>query len=162
MVRPMVHSTKHYVQKSLTTVLAGAVENVAIVAAVDVGAKNLPTEVEEGNSIKACYVEMWIRTNDTSAGTAISVLHKKSGDSTNPSAADCAALHDWDNKKNVLSTTMGLTNINTSQAVAIHRGWYKIPKSKQRFGLGDDLTLSIFAQALDQNICGFFTYKEYS
>ncbi len=162
MVRPMVHSTKHYVQKSLTTVLAGAVENISIAQGVSVDAKNTATEVEEGNSIKACYIEMWIRANDAVAGSFVACLYKTSGDTTAPTATDMASLHDWDNKKNILFTAQGLTNDKLSDAVPILRSWYKIPKSKQRFGLGDDLKLTIFAQALDQNICGFFTYKEYS
>ncbi len=158
----MVHSTKHYIQKSLTTITAGGVETIPVATGVEVSLKNLASEVEEGNSIKACYVEMWIRANDAVAGSFVAVLYKTSGDTTAPTAVDMAALHDWDNKKNILFTAQGLTNDKLSDATPFMRQWYKIPKSKQRFGLGDDLKLTIFAQALDQNICGFFTYKEYS
>ncbi len=162
MVRPMVHSTKHYVQHSLSTVVAGAVTTISIAAGVDVAAKNLASEVEEGNSIKAVYLEIWIRTGDTATGSYISALYKTTGDSVAPTAADLAAVNDWDGKKNVLHFAQALSNDQDSSAIAIYRGWYKIPKSKQRFGLGDDLKVSIFAQALDQHICGFATYKEYS
>ncbi len=104
---------------------------------------------------------MWVRANDAVAGSFVAVLYKTSGDTTAPTAADMAALHDWDNKKNILFTAQGLTNDKLSDAVPFMRQWYKVPKSKQRFGLGDDLKLTIFAQALDINVCGFMTYKEY-
>jgi len=43
------------------------------------------------------------------------------------------------------------------------RGWYKIPKTKQRFGLGDRLVLQIASQGTDAlDFCGFATYKEYT
>ncbi len=162
MVRPMVHSTKHYVQSSLSTTTAGTVKTISIVQGVAVGAKNTAPEVEEGNSVKACYVEMWLRQNDTLPGSFVAILYKTSGDTNAPTAAEMASLNDWDGKKNILFTAMGLVNDQNNQAVPIMRSYYKIPKSKQRFGLGDDLKLSIFAQVLDLNTCGFFTYKEYS
>jgi len=43
----------------------------------------------------------------------------------------------------------------------MYKGWIKIPKSKQRMGLGDRIVVQTFAQALDMIDCGFETYKEY-
>ena len=65
MVRPMVHSTKHYVQQSIGTVVVGTNENTNFAAAVEVSDKNLVTEVEEGSTIKAVYLELWIRSAAT-------------------------------------------------------------------------------------------------
>ncbi len=74
------------------------------------------------------------------------------------------ALGTFDNKKNILYTTQGLApNDGVGQPVAVIRQWFKIPKSKQRFGLGDKIRLAIASRG-DGVItyCGFATYKEYS
>ncbi len=76
-------------------------------------------------------------------------------------AAQSAALHAYDNKKNVLYHTQGLTNDADADAIPFIRQWFKIPKGKQRFGLDDTLLLAVHSQALDHVICGFMTYKEY-
>ncbi len=163
MVRPMVHSTKHYVQHSIATIVAGALESMILVHAVAVGSKNSPTEVEEGSSIKAVYCEYWLRAGETTAGSFIATLYKLPGTGVAFNATQMAALNTAENKKNILWTSQGLVNDQDADALGLLRNWIKIPKSKQRFGLGDQLILEIFAQgAIDLHRCGFTTYKEYS
>ncbi len=162
MVKAIVHSTKHYVQNSLATTLAGAVTSTIIVDAVSVSAKTSPSHVEEGNSVKAIYVEDWVRTNDTSPGSFVYVVLKLPAGVGTPGAANMAALDNYDNKKNILYTTQALSNDQDADAIPLHKGWIKIPKGKQRMGLGDRIATVFLAQALDQNVCGFKTYKEYS
>ncbi len=163
MVKPMVHSTKHYVQTSISPILAGAKLDIILVSSVAVVNKNGLNETEEGNSVKACYNEYWLRSSEASPGSFIAVLYKNPGGGTKFSTGQLAALGSADNKKNILWTSQGLVNDNNADALGMMRTWYKIPKSKQRFGLGDELVLSIFAQgAIDLVICGFSTYKEYS
>ncbi len=163
MVKPMVHSTKHYVQKSIATIVAGAIETMTLVHAVTVGTKDSASEVEEGNSVKACYIEMWLRSSEAAPGSFIAALYKQPGTGVAFTGAQMAAMNTAENKKNVLWFGQGLVNDQNADALAMLRGWYKIPKSKQRMGLGDQLVLSIFAQgAIDIVRCGFATYKEYS
>ncbi len=156
-----IHSRKHYLQKSLTTVTAATADAFQLAFAVNATIANSAFEVAEGALIKAVYVEMWARGQDTSPGSVLITLLKVP-DSQTPTFADMAALDSYTNKKNVLYHTQGLTNINTVDAIPFVRGWFKIPKSKQRFGLGDSLFLMTSAQALDTNICGFAVYKEYT
>ncbi len=163
MVRPMVHSNKHYVQHSINTIVASTQSIFTFIDAVAVSDKTAPNEVEEGSSIKACFIEAWLRTGDTANGSYVGVLRKQSGGDPNLSLTEMAALNDADGKKNILWTGMGLINNQNSDAIPILRSWYKIPKSKQRFGLGDKLVLQVFAQgAIDLHHCGFETYKEYT
>ena len=122
----MVHSTKHYVQTSISTIVGGAVLSIDLIHAVSVDAKNDPDEVEEGNSVKAIYLEYWIRAGSTTPSSGQMVIYKSSADTTPPLAADMAALDSWDNKKNVLYTTMGLYNDQDADAIAIYKGWLKI------------------------------------
>jgi len=162
MVRPMVHSTKHYVQFGINQVATGIREINQIVNSVAVANKDVPAEVEEGSSIKAIYFELWLQ-NQSNLGEFIMTITKDLGNDTGPSFAEMAALSNYDNKKNVLYTTQGLTsNDAVSGPVAILRSWIKIPKSKQRFGLGDRINMNISnVSANDLNRCGFVTFKEY-
>ncbi len=161
-MKPIIHSKKHYVQHSIQTVVAGTPKLLSIALAVDALDVNLPEEVVEGASVKACYIEIWLRSGSTTGSSGQWILFKKLSDTSNPTAIEMAALHDWDNKKNILHTGMGLINDQDADAVPILRGWYKIPKGKQRFGLGDQLKFAIFAPTIDAQICGFMTYKEYT
>ncbi len=162
MVRPQVHSTKHYVQYSILTVTGGAVVDKTVAVAVGVSDKNIVDEVEEGNSIKAIYVELWGRAGSTTPASGQLIFYKKEGDMSAPSATDMAALGSWDNKKNILYTTMGLFNDQDADAIPLYKGWIKIPKGKQRMGLKDAFRWAAFSPTIDLQLCGFATYKEYS
>ncbi len=116
--------------------------------------------------MKACYVEFWVSQDSASVvGSYTVILVKNPGGAGNPVATDLAALHDYDNKKNILFTAQGLLTPNDGGQVPVLRGWYKIPKGKQRFGLDDKLIVSIRnnnATAIDINFCGQVIYKEYT
>ncbi len=157
-MRAPIQSVKHYVQMSLATTLAGARTSNVLVQAIESPAA--ADEVLEGSVVKSVFVEMWIRTGDTAGGSVLVTLVKTT-DATNPVYADMIALHDYTNKKNVLYHTQGVSNDQDADGIPFVRGWFKIPKGKQRFGLGDRLYLVVTAQALDQISCGFATYKEY-
>ncbi len=161
MVRPMVHSTKHYVQHSIGTVVVGTNEDATIALSVPVSDKNTVAEVEEGSTIKAVYCELWIRSAATAAASFTFILCKRPSNVAVPSDADMAALGDWDNKKNILFTAQGLINDVDSTALNLYRGWIKIPKGKQRMGLGDRISWHLRTVGQSLNFCGFETYKEY-
>jgi len=162
-MRPIIHSTKHYIQKSLATVVGGAVDTTTLIHAVSVASKDIATEVEEGATVKAIYLEMWARSGEAAvASSGQFIVYKSSGDMSGASAADMAALNGWDNKKNILYTTMGLINDNASIASPLFKGWIKIPRGKQRFGLNDKLFITFFPATIDWHVCGFATYKEYT
>ncbi len=162
-MRAIITSNKHYVQTSLSTVLAGATLAIVYANAVDAPAAGNAIQVATGSVIKAVFVEMWVRTGDTAPGTSLLTLQKLPGAATGDMTfAEAIDLHSYDNKKNILYHTQGLINDQDADATPFIRQWFKIPKSKQRFGLGDKLTLNVSAQALDNIICGFATYKEYT
>jgi len=157
-MRPTINTEKHYVQQSLGTVVAGAITpiSIAFAAAAPTGAE----QVREGCKITAVYVEMWLTGDDAVAGTAIVTLEKRSGNMVAMTAAQSAALNSYVNKKNVFHCQMGLLPPNTQYPMASIKGWFKIPKGKQRFGLQDLLVLNIHGQSDGVDFCGFFTYKE--
>ncbi len=163
MVRPMVHSTKHYVQFPIDQIATGLRQSILIVTAVEGSVANDAFEVVEGSSVKAVYIELWLQ-NEGNLGEFILTISKNPENGTGPTFAEQAALFTYLNKKNILYTSQGLTsNDGVSGPVNVLRGWVKIPKSKQRFGLGDRLSVVISnVSANDLVRCGFATYKEYS
>jgi len=158
-MRAVVNTKKHYVQSSLFAVASGAIVNItmAIAQAVPVAGANV---VREGSKISAIYCEMWLTSDDAAAGTAIVTLEKLPGSATVMTAADSAALDTYDNKKNIFHCQMGLTPSNVQYPMASVKGWFRIPKSKQRMGAEDSLVLNIHGQSNGLAACGFFTYKE--
>ncbi len=162
-MKPVIQSVKKYIQISLATVLSGATRNDVLVNAVDVGAiAGNNQDVITGSIIKAVFVELWIRGSETSPGSVLVSLLKQPGDGSLPTFADMTNLTDYNNKKNVLYHTQGLTNDTDADAIPFVRQWFKIPKGKQRMGLNDKIVLNTSAQALDCVICGFATYKSYT
>ncbi len=157
-MRPRVNTEKHYFQVSLATIAAGAISNQVIANAVAVPTGN--AQVREGAIISAVYCEMWIQTDDTALGSSIVTLEKVPSGGALMTAAESAALGTYKNKKNILYTQMGLTPTSTQFPMASIKGWFKVPKGKQRFGFNDTLALNIHAQSNGLSICGFFIYKE--
>ncbi len=162
-MRPVIHSQKHYVQISRSTVLTGQRNNEDIIIAVEGTAANLVDEVIEGAIVKAVYFELWL-IGSVSDQHDIVIIAKYPSGLSSASFSEMVALGTYKNKKNILFTHQGLAgNDGISLPINIIRGWIKIPKSKQRFGLGDTLRLGIASQG-DASIfyCGFATYKEYT
>ncbi len=162
MVRPILSSIKHYVQNSLFTIASGAISNRIIIDAVRVASASGLSEVIEGSVIKAVYLEYWVITDDASSGTVITTLEKIPSAAGSMTTSESAALDSYSNKKNIFYTQMGLISPNVQFPTNVIKGWFKIPKGKQRFGLGDELRLNIHAQSNGISACGFATYKEYS
>ncbi len=162
-MKPIVHSTKHIVQTPISQISTGVRENILIAQAVESTTANLATEVEEGTVIKAVYVEMWLQ-NQGNLGHSIAILEKVENGAVGASFAQMGALFQYGNKKNIFFTHEGLTsNDAIGNPIPVIRQWFKIPKGKQRFGLGDRLALTISnpsSQDLDR--CGMFIYKELS
>jgi len=162
MVRPSIHSTKHYVQQSIGTSVPGTETHTSFIQGVAVSDKTTVSEVEEGSQVKAFYLELWIRSAATAAASFTFIVCKRPSNTGVPSTAEMAALGDWDNKKNILYTTQGLTNDVDSTALNLYKGWIRVPKGKQRMGLNDHFSWHLSAVGQSINFCGFQTYKEYT
>ncbi len=162
-MRPIIHSVKHIVQVPLSAITTASRENILIASAVEGTVANLATEVPEGTIIKAVHVEMWV-DNDSGGGHHIAILEKVPNNVNGANFADMGNLFAYTNKKNILFTEQGITpNDGVSSPLPIANQWFKIPKGKQRMGLGDRLVLTL-SNVSSQNLnrCGTFIYKEYS
>ncbi len=162
-MRPPIHSTKHYVQMSLSTVTTGAQVATPLVEGVPVLSKNLVSEVEEGALVKAIFIELWVIGSVSNQFFTI-ILAKYPSNTAVATVADLAALGLWDNKKNILYCTQGLaSNDGIAAPIPVMRQWFKIPKGKQRMGVNDRIRIQVASRGSDDIIfCGFATYKEYT
>ncbi len=163
-MRAPIHSEKHYFQMSLFTISATLSVNQKLIDSVALLNKNQTFEVVEGAVVKAVFIELWL-LGSSSGGSEVVCLCKDVQNLQGPTAAEMAALGNYNNKKNILFVHQGLSpNDGGDAPVLVMRGWYKIPKSKQRFGLGDALNLTILNPHATNDLfaCGFCTYKEYT
>ncbi len=164
-MKPIIHSKKHIFQMSQFTIAQSAISTQSIILAQE-AVSTTPAAVEVGSSIKAVYVELWLgNASSTVVGSYTTILYKNPGGNAGASGAQLAALHDYDNKKNILFTSQALVPPTDGGQVMVMRGWYKIPKGKQRFGLGDKIELvtrNNNSTAVDINGCGLAIFKEYS
>ncbi len=154
-----IHSIKHYVHRSTQTITSGANVTTDIVVAIAKGAARATTaDVEEGALVKAVYIELWLSgaVNQQAAW----VLCKRPGGLAAPTVTEMANLASYANKKNILISGQGLTPSGGNQ-MAMFKGWYAIPKGKQRFGLADIFSITVNSTGANAQICGLMTYKEY-
>ncbi len=150
-------------QNSLSNAAAGGKIGINLVDAVNVAdiTPTNPILVREGCTIKAVYLEYWISSDDATQGTMVALIEKMPNNTAPADAAEMANLDQYENKNNVFEIHMGLTNEKDGVAQPVFRGWIQIPKGKQRFALGEKLSISFLAQSNGINICGTTIYKEY-
>ncbi len=160
-MRPVIVSRKHYVQQGLFVIGAAAAVSTTHIEAVAVLAKNLSSEVEEGSIVKAIYIDLWVTSLTSTQGNVIVIVEKVPALQVPASFTTMNALDTYANKKNILFTFEALTNQDNGNPLGVLHGWIKIPKGKQRFGLGDRLIVTVSAPVQGANACGFSTYKEY-
>ncbi len=159
-----INTVKHYVQRSNITVASGARTSFLIAHAKIAPATTLTSDVREGALIKSCYIEIWVKGNGASdADTQFNiVLERVDGQAAvGITYAQMLLLQAYQNKKNVLFAGQGVIGgVGGGNAVPVMRGWYKIPKGKQRFGLDDFLQVSVAFTGEGGQACGLAVYKE--
>ncbi len=163
MVAPIT-SIKHYTYRTNLAVASAASINQTVVQAVVAPAQSADSAVVEGAIIKAVFIEVWLKSN-ASAGTDTQFdfyIYKNPGGKNDMIIADALNAGAWDNKKNILFSSQGVLGDLTTQAIPVHRGWIKIPKGKQRFGLADKLNWFLTFTGDAGQVCGLATYKEYN
>lgn len=159
-MRPLIHTEKHFVQNPIFTVAAGAITEAVIATSVVVASKDAASEVEEGSTISAVYIEHWVNSNAAAQGSLVYAFEKRPAGATAMTFTQSNNLGAYPNKKNIFYTTQGLSPSESGNPRLAIGGWFKVPKGKQRMGLGDVLTLNISAITGGIEGCGFFLYKE--
>ncbi len=120
------------------------------------------SNVEEGAIIKAVHFEFWfLGADDVNTTQFTMIIYKRPANSPAATSTEMLNLQAFENKKNILFSTQGvLAKTSEGTSIPVIREWVKIPKGKQRFGLGDELSVT-FHSVGEYRICGLMTYKEY-
>ena len=158
-MKATINSEKHIVQYPIDAIMAGNFKEIDIIKVEET--PSAAQDVRVGAVIKAIYVELWLIGGDQQLGSQVMIVEKLPADSPGIGFGGMATLNDNANKKNVFFTTMGLLGDNNSNPTPVIRGWIKIPKGKQRFGLGDRMRIAISSQAGEIEYCGQSIFKEY-
>ncbi len=162
MKAPIV-SRKHIVQFTEFTVASGAVLSHVYANSVHVQDVNQNNEVIEGAVVKAIYLEYWYRSAVTNGASFVLILERVDRNAATPVFTDLTGLDNYVNKKNVLYITQGLVAGSGDNPIPLMRGWFKIPKGKQRLGLNDQIRVTVAALGANGLTgCGFGVYKSYS
>ncbi len=162
-MRAPIVSRKHYVQFTQYTVDSATVTTHVPVEGVAIQNVNTNSEVVEGSVIKAIFIEMWLQGAATSLSTFIVVVEKLTQGAGSITFSQATTLDAYANKKNVLFVSQGVLAPNQGNPTPVLRQWLKIPKGKQRFGLGDKLEISIISIGSNDILgCEFEVYKSYT
>ncbi len=160
-MRPRVSTVKHIVQFTLTAVPVNTVSVMEVVDAVSKSKDRTGADqVDEGAIVSACMIEMWLHNAGSGSGQFIMIIVKLPSGVPDPTSSEMLNLQSYENKKNILFTSQGVLKDGVVQSVPISRGWYKIPRGKQRFGLGDKLIIAVATVGESMSRCGVAVYKE--
>ncbi len=129
-----------------------------LVRSQDVYTSGDARDVPVGAVVKAVYVELWTNTSSAQVGSQQALVAKFPANS-GITFANHGDLNSYENKKNIFYTTQGLSGDSNSNPTPIIRQWIKIPKGKQRIGLGDKIQLSVASFLEDLSLCGLIIYK---
>ncbi len=158
-----ISSIKHVVNVENAVIADAARRSVILIVAVAQNVVTDVTHVVEGSIIKAVYIEMWFKGN-AAAGTEDKfqfIVEKTVAGVNGATFTQLNNLMTYPNKKNVFFSSQGVVGDLTTASIPILRQWIKIPKGKQRFGLGDSLEVAISSTGATANNCGLAIYKEY-
>ncbi len=162
---PIIQAVKHYVHRPAINVTGGTVRNVNVAVAEIAPATTLAEDVQEGSIIKAIYAELCVLSQGASATIAVvtSAFEKRPSDAPAMTFAQSVNLGAYPNKKNIMFAGQGNFGpiVGGTFPFNLYKGWIKIPKGKQRMGVGDRLVFNVSATTEDLSLCGLFTYKEY-
>ncbi len=162
MLAPLV-TIKHMVNIENAQVASGVAGPIEIIQAVAQTAVSGAGDVVEGSIVKQVYIELWVKSfAGAGEDTKFQLVIEKLPVNANPiTFTEMNNLMSYVNKKNILYTSQGVIGDLTTQSIPITRQWHSIPKGKQRFGLGDELVMTLSATAAVIQRCGLAIFKEW-
>jgi len=161
-MRAVINSEKRILQVTLSSVATGTTGYQTLVKAEQSVGSTDPTSVAAGSVVKAVYLELWILAGAQQPATTTTIVYKLATGADNPSSVDMGNLNAWVGKKNILESHQGLVGDANSNPIPFYRGWIKIPKGKQRFGLGDQLNFAVKSITDSVEFCGIAIFKVYN
>ena len=160
-MRTPIQSVKHIIQYTLTQVMSGTTAAFSVIVAEQdyTGSAN---RVPVGAVVKAVYIELWAQAGSSQPGTLSMSVEKVVAGAPSMTFLQAQSLHDYPNKKNIYYFTQGIVGDSNTNPIPFIRMWIKIPKGKQRFGLGDKVVINVTSISEDIEYCGMAIVKHYT
>lgn len=158
-----IDSVKHIVQQEATTTTSTNVRNIVVADVVARGTTRTNAfDIWEGAKLFQCYIELWLNgLGSTNPAKFQLVIMKLTAGQTPPTFTEMSNLTSYEGKKNILFTSQGIVGAAGNQSIPILRDWYKIPKGKQRFSIGDSVNVILAVTNESVQSCGLVIFKEY-
>ncbi len=161
-MKSIIQSEKHMVQTPIASVVSGAIAVIDIVVVRQNPSGLTAGDLGPGATVKAVFCELWLLAEGTGVGSLTVSIEKLTAGQIDMTHAQSQALHTYPNKKNIFYTTQGLVGDQDVNPTPFLRMWIKIPKGKQRMGLGDKVVCNISANNTTVSFCGLFILKAYT
>ncbi len=149
-------------QITLTNIATGVADLTDIINGEQDPTVSSPTDVAAGTVVKAVYAELWLMGDGQQPATVTTCIIKVPNGGSGPSTGEMTNLNAYNSKRNILEMHQGLIGDANTNPSPFYRGWIKIPKGKQRFGLGDKLVLAVKSISEGTQMCGLFIFKAYN
>ena len=105
---------------------------------------------------------MWYMSDGQQPSIQTTTLEVMPDKTQNMTVVQSNDLHAYRNKNNLLYVTEGLVGDANTNPIPVLKGWFKIPKGKQRMSQDSAIKLNIENPSSEGlSICGQAIYKEY-
>ncbi len=148
-------------QIPLATVASTALAKVLLAESVQDLDQTVPSDVAVGSTVKAVFIELWVLAEGTAVSSLNVNFQKKPAGAGNMTAVNAGSLHTFAGKNDVYYVSQGVLGDENTNPVPFLRGWFKVPKGKQRMAFGEQLVLNITSLITALQFCGVVIYKEY-
>ncbi len=141
--------------------VAGTQTNSVVITAVDAPVLANVTQVETGSRVNSIFLKVEISATSTAAlANAYMLVFKNPGGNLVLPTANTVGSND--NKKFVIHQEMVMIEKNTtSNPRTLFVGVLVIPKGYRRFGINDQLYVSVLTPGVNHEACFQCIYKEY-
>ncbi len=155
-----INTLKHIVDRQGGLVATTQVEEILVSAVDNPTFVTNPQEISNTSNVTHVFLNVQVAATGTAAlaNVYMFVAKNPAGDLVFP---DANAVGKSDLRKHVLHQEMIMTEKNTTAIPrTLFKGVIKIPRGKQRFGLGDKLIVALLAPGVNFDYCVQCIYKE--
>ncbi len=159
----VVHRLKHIVDNN-STVSAGVTLPTVLILGRDAPVIAATREVETGSKVHGIFLNVQIQGNQISSGGIPNIymaVYKSKGG--NIPTIDPTATGSNPDKSNIIHQEMGMFQSDSvdGNPKTLFKGVIVIPKGLQRFGLDDELVMTLRSTAINYKNCSQCIYKEF-
>ncbi len=154
-----INSLKHVIDVQ-GGLVAAAQTVVPLADATENAVSTVAIQVDQGSEVSSIFLNVQVAATGTAAlANVYMALMKNPGNNIPAPQANLIGVSD--NRKHILHQEMIMTEKNTTAIPrTLFKGVIKIPRSKKRMGIDDQIVLLLFAPGVNFDFCIQCIYKE--